>query len=281
MTPSLATLAALALAVAPPLALATRPDPASRNGGWDQLHVVNKRWQLYTTVNEPGTTTTSTEAAPAATASVYSFAALTSPDVPVDFSTALTVGVPETADALVASGFALSVPQPGNFLGYSIELSVANQVCACSPPLPLARLVPASSTRTPPPFPPAFLDWPRASSSWTARSRLAWVCYPLSSLLTICARPMSCLLWYPQWVRARSSCGRPSSTTCRTCARGRRWDLASASAATRRRAASCTRPTSCRTEALEGASLSSPAPLARARRSAAWPAQVSRPELWS
>lgn len=114
---------------------ALRPEADSVDGGWDQLRVVNKRWQLHTTLAPPTATnsdgsTTSASAAPGAVESTaYSSAVLTSPAPPTDLPDALTIRVFESADAHVAAGGGLSVRQPGNFLGYSIELSVANQVC--------------------------------------------------------------------------------------------------------------------------------------------------------
>jgi hypothetical protein len=130
------TLATLALAAMPQLAQAVRPDADSANGGWDQLRIVNKRWQLHTTLASPtasvsdaGSGSTLVSAAPdALQTQAYSSAPLTSPPPPADLPDAMTVRVFESADAHVAAGNALSVRQPGNFLGYSIELSVANQV---------------------------------------------------------------------------------------------------------------------------------------------------------
>lgn len=158
------TLATLALAVAPQLAQALQPDVDSANGGWDQLRIVNKRWQLHTTLASPtnaaDAAATSLSAAPDGVTSVmsvapaaietYSSAPLNSPPPPADLPDAMTVRVWESADAHVAAGNRLSVRQPSNFLGYSIELSVANQVCEYDIPLRQAasRVPSALSSQT-------------------------------------------------------------------------------------------------------------------------------------
>lgn len=208
------------LAFASQLAHAFPAESDSVNGGWDQLHLVNKRWQLYTTVAEPGTTTDAAAAAAATASSAYSYALLTAPAVPEGVATTATFRLYESADALVdpARGASqLSVQQQGNFLGYSIELSVANQVCAF--------LLPMS-------FPPALPTSP--SSSQEAN--------PLYC-------PAACLL---QWDPVRSSFEHPSSTTYRTCALGPSRVLVCASVVTRRKGPSCSPSTGCLTVVLEG-----------------------------
>lgn len=44
----------------------------------------------------------------------------------------MTLSVPPTEDALTAQGYELGVKQRGNFLGLSIELSVADQISKIS-----------------------------------------------------------------------------------------------------------------------------------------------------
>ncbi|CDZ97104.1 Glycoside hydrolase, superfamily [Phaffia rhodozyma] len=94
---------------------------------------IDKRaFQIYTTL--AGQTTTATASASAASATstaAYSAAILTPPSPPGDQPTSMTWSLWESTDALVdpARGNAkVSVAQKGNFMGFSVELSVANQV---------------------------------------------------------------------------------------------------------------------------------------------------------
>jgi hypothetical protein len=53
---------------------------------------------------------------------------LTAPAPPSPAITQVSLSVPPTEDALVAQGAELGVKQRGNFLGFSVELSVADQI---------------------------------------------------------------------------------------------------------------------------------------------------------
>ncbi|KAJ9111439.1 hypothetical protein QFC19_001208 [Naganishia cerealis] len=58
---------------------------------------------------------------------------LTAPAPPSPAVTQLSWSVPNTEDALVSQGYELGVKQRGNFLGFSIELSVADQIMGKNP----------------------------------------------------------------------------------------------------------------------------------------------------
>lgn len=68
---------------------------------------------------------------------------LTAPAPPSPAVTQISLSVPPTEDALVAQGAELGVKQRGNFLGFSVELSVADQISMSSP---FRRDTPAAST---------------------------------------------------------------------------------------------------------------------------------------
>ncbi|WVQ82507.1 hypothetical protein IAT38_004636 [Cryptococcus sp. DSM 104549] len=80
-----------------------------------------------------GTTYTATSTSYAAGESytglpAYDPTRLTAPSPPENPVTSYTLSLPATGDAVLAAGGALSIPQKGNFLGFSIELSVATSI---------------------------------------------------------------------------------------------------------------------------------------------------------
>lgn len=91
-----------------------------------------RAFQLFTTIGPQTASGTAVASAPAASQTgAHSQHILTAPDPPGNTDKVVTWQLWESADALTdpARGNSiLSVPQKGNFLGYSIELSVANQV---------------------------------------------------------------------------------------------------------------------------------------------------------
>lgn len=58
---------------------------------------------------------------------------LTPPAPPSPAVTQIAWTVPSSEDGLLSQGYELGVKQRGNFLGFSIELSVADQISTCLP----------------------------------------------------------------------------------------------------------------------------------------------------
>jgi hypothetical protein len=82
---------------------------------------------LYNGVTTSATTSTTTAANVTYTGlPAYDPTVLTPPAAPSPPVTSGSVAVPSNSAALAAQGLYLSIPQKGNFLGFSIELSVAD-----------------------------------------------------------------------------------------------------------------------------------------------------------
>jgi len=87
---------------------------------------------VYTSRADQGTTTTPVDpAAPSASYTglpAYDPLRLTPPPPPQPPVNSYTLTIPGTTRTALEQGLALSIPQRGNFLGFSIELSVANNI---------------------------------------------------------------------------------------------------------------------------------------------------------
>lgn len=86
---------------------------------------------MYTAItDEPVPTSTDPAAATAVYTGLpaYDPTRLTPPAAPQPPVTSYTLTIPGTSTTALEQGLALSIPQQGNFLGFSIELSVANNI---------------------------------------------------------------------------------------------------------------------------------------------------------
>ncbi|WWC58858.1 uncharacterized protein I303_101403 [Kwoniella dejecticola CBS 10117] len=81
------------------------------------------------------TTTTDTASAASGTytgLAAYDPTVLTPPPAPATPVTSYTLNLPANGQAVLDAGMALSIPQKGNFLGFSVELSIANSLMGSS-----------------------------------------------------------------------------------------------------------------------------------------------------
>lgn len=91
------------------------------------LHLTSAQVTVYTGIQTPTTTVTSRAADATWTGlPVYDPLQLVPPPPPSPAVTAVNIPLPPNPAALIASNLSLSIPQKGNFLGFSVELSVAD-----------------------------------------------------------------------------------------------------------------------------------------------------------
>jgi hypothetical protein len=92
------------------------------------LHLLASTANAYELYNDTGTAPTAVQTAADGTytgLAAYDPLVLDVPPLPLNVTTAFTINVPVDP---TASGYNLSIPQKGNFLGFSIELSVAANI---------------------------------------------------------------------------------------------------------------------------------------------------------
>ncbi|WWC86516.1 uncharacterized protein L201_001393 [Kwoniella dendrophila CBS 6074] len=90
------------------------------------------------TVYKAGETTATASATTSAASGTYTGLAaydptvLTPPSPPSQAVTSYTLNLPSNGQAVLDGGYSLSIPQKGNFLGFSVELSIANSLMGSS-----------------------------------------------------------------------------------------------------------------------------------------------------
>ncbi|TYJ52266.1 hypothetical protein B9479_007140 [Cryptococcus floricola] len=83
---------------------------------------------LYTGASTTATATSLAAGETYTGLAAYDPTRLTAPTPPSPAVTSITMSIPSNGDGVVAENLALSIPQKGNFLGFSIELSVATSI---------------------------------------------------------------------------------------------------------------------------------------------------------